>query len=156
VNLYFAYGSNMHPDVMATHAPTARSVGVGALANHRFVITADGFASIELKRTQTVYGVIWRIGSRDRVRLDAWENIAGGLYQAKNLPVQNAGHRYIALTYIARQRPDGRAKAGYMELVIAAALEWQLPPPYIAQLRRFLPKRPCSVTWRSLKEYGWT
>lgn len=156
MNLYFAYGSNMRPDVMATHAPTAKPVGVGALANHRFVITADGFASIEPKQTQTVYGVIWRIEPRDRVRLDAWENIAGGLYRAKNLPVQDAGHRYVALTYMARKRPAGRAKAGYMELVIAAALEWQLPPAYIAQLRRFLPKRPCGVTWRSLREYGWT
>jgi len=50
----------------------------------------------------------------------------------------------------------GRAKAGYMELVIAAALEWQLPPAYIEYLRHFLPNRPGGVTWRSLKEYGWT
>ena len=156
MNLYFAYGSNMHRDVMATHAPTAKPVGVGALANYRFVITADGYASIEPKRPRTVYGVIWRIGSRDRVRLDAWENIAGGLYRAKNLAVQNAGRRYIALTYMGRKRPAGLPKAGYMELVIAAALEWQLPPAYITYLRRFSPKRPCGVTWRSLKEYGWT
>jgi hypothetical protein len=155
VNLYFAYGSNMHRDVMATHAPTAKPVGVGALANHRFVITADGYASMEPKQAQTVYGVLWRVGPRDRVRLDAWENIAGGLYRAKNLPVRNASHRYIALTYLARQRPAGRAKAGYMELVIAAALEWQLPTAYLASLRRFLPEGPSGVTWRSLKEYGW-
>jgi AIG2-like family len=146
----------MHRDVMATHAPTAKPVGVAALANHRFLITADGYASVAPKRTQVVYGVLWRIEPRDRARLDAWENIAAGLYRAKNLPVQNAGHRYIALTYIGRQRPDGRAKAGYMELVIAAALEWQLPQAYIAYLRRFLPKRPCGATWRCLKEYGWT
>jgi len=156
VILYFAYGSNMHRDVMATHAPTAAPLGVGALANYAFVITADGYASIEPKQTRTVYGVLWRIEPRDRVRLDAWENVAGGLYRAKNLPVQHAGRRYDALTYIARQQPAGRAKAGYMELVIAAALEWQLPPAYIEYLRHFLPNRPGGVTWRSLKEYGWT
>ena len=154
--LYFAYGSNMHRDVMATHAPNAVPLGVGALANYAFVITADGYASIEPKQARTVYGVLWRIESRDRVRLDAWENVAGGLYRAKILPVQHASRRYSALTYIARQQPAGRAKAGYMELLIAAALEWQLPPAYIAYLRRFLPKRPGGVTWRSLKEYGWT
>jgi AIG2-like family len=156
VNLYFAYGSNMHREVMATHAPTAKPVGIGGLANHRFVITADGYASIEPKQVQTVYGVLWRVGARDRVRLDAWENIAAGLYRATNLPVQHAGHRYVALTYVGRPRPVGRAKAGYMELVIAAALEWQLPPAYVAYLRRFLLKQPCGVIWRSLREYGWT
>ncbi len=146
----------MHRDVMATHAPTAKPVGIGVLANHCFVITADGYASVNPKRTQAVYGVLWRIGPRDRVRLDAWENIAGGLYRAKLLPVQHAGHRCKALTYIARQQPVGPAKAGYMELVVAAALEWKLPTAYIAHLRRFLPKRSCGATWRSLKEYGWT
>ena len=156
MNLYFAYGSNMHRDVMATHAPSAKPVGVGALANHRFVITADGYASIEPKQLQIVYGVLWRVGPRDRVRLDAWENIAGGLYRTKNLPVQYAGHRCIALSYVARQRPVGRAKAGYMELVIAAAQEWQLPSTYVTHLRRFLLKRPCGVAWRSPKDYGWT
>jgi hypothetical protein len=156
MNLYFAYGSNMHRDVMATHAPTAMPLGVGVLANHHFVITADGYASVEPKHTQTVYGVLWRIGSRDRVRLDAWENIAGGLYRAKILPAQYAGRRHSILTYIARQQPAGRAKAGYMELVIAAALEWQLPQTYIQYLRCFLPKLSGGASWRSLKEYGWT
>ncbi len=156
MNLYFAYGSNMHRDVMATHAPMAKPLGVGTLVNYCFVITADGYASIEPKRTQAVYGILWRIEPRDRVRLDMWENIAGGLYRTKIVPVQHAGHRYSALTYIARKQPAGRAKAGYMELVIAAALEWRLPRAYIEYLGRFLPKRSGSVTWRSLKEYGWT
>lgn len=156
MNLYFAYGSNMHRDVMATHAPAAVPLGVGTLSNHRFIITANGYASVEPKPTRTVHGVLWRIEPRDRVRLDAWENVAGGLYRAKILPVQRDSRRYSALTYIGRQQPAGRAKIGYMELLIAAALEWQLPAAYIAYLRRFLPKRPVGVTWRSLKEYGWT
>jgi len=156
VILYFAYGSNMHRDVMATHAPNAVPLGVGALANYAFVITTDGYASIEPKQTRTVFGVLWRIESRDRVRLDAWENTAGDLYRAKILPVRHAGRRYGALTYIARHKPIGRAKAGYVELLIAAALEWQLPPAYIASLRRFLPKRPGGAAWGSLREYGWT
>jgi hypothetical protein len=156
VNLYFAYGSNMHRHVMATHAPDARPVGVAALADYRFLITADGFASIEPERPRTVFGVLWRIEPRDRVRLDAWENVVGGLYRAVQLPVYHAGRRCAALTYLARRRPPGRAKAGYMELVIAAALEWQLPEAYIGFLQQFLPQRPGGATWRSLKEFGWT
>lgn len=146
----------MHRDVMATHAPAAAPLGVAALANCCFVITADGYGSIVPKQKRTVYGVLWRIGSRDHVRLDAWENVAGGLYRARILPVQHAGRRYNALTYIARRQPAGRAKAGYVELLIAAALEWQLPQAYVASLRRLLPKRRGGATWRSLKEHGWT
>ena len=74
--LHFAYGSNMHRAVMRTHAPHAEPVGAAALADFRFVITADGYASVAPKRGATVHGVLWRLTSRDRVTLDAWEGIA--------------------------------------------------------------------------------
>jgi AIG2-like family len=154
--LHFAYGSNMSCAVMRQHAPDAEPIGVAVLADHHFVITADGYASVEPRRVDRVHGVLWRLSPRDRVTLAAWENIAGGLYRAKTLPVQQAGRRHMALTYVARPRQAGRAKAGYMELVIAAALEWQLPPAYIASLRHFLPKRPGGAGPRGLKEFGWT
>ena len=154
--LHFAYGSNMSRIVMRKHAPDAQPIGVAALANYRFLITAEGYASIEPKRANTVYGVLWRLTPRDRTTLDAWENIAAGLYGAKILPVQQAGRRRMALTYVARPRQTGLAKAGYMELVIAAALEWQLPRAYTQSLRRWLPKRRGSAGPRKLEEFGWT
>ena len=86
--LHFAYGSNMHRAVMRKHAPDAEPLGVAALANHRFVITADGYASVVPLGAQTVLGVLWRLTPRDRVTLDAWENIAGGQYRAQILPVE--------------------------------------------------------------------
>jgi hypothetical protein len=156
VILHFAYGSNMSRIVMRSHAPNAQPVGVAALAGHRFLITADGYASIEPKRASIVYGVLWRLTPRDRATLDAWENVAGGLYQAKMLPVQHAGRRRMALTYVARPRHIGLAKAGYMELVIAAALEWDLPRPYTYSLRRWLPRWRGNAGPRKLEEFGWT
>jgi len=155
VILHFAYGSNMNHAVMHKHAPDAEPAGVAALKNYRFVITADGYASVEQRHATAVYGVLWRLSPRDRVTLDAWENIARGLYRAETLPVQQAGRRRTALIYIARPRHTGRAKASYMELVIAAALEWQLPPAYIASLRHWL-RRPAGVGPRKLGEFGWT
>jgi hypothetical protein len=154
--LHFAYGSNMSRAIMRKRAPGGVPVGAAVLANHRFVITADGYASVEPKRGSRVHGVLWRLTRRDCVTLAAWENIAGGLYRTKTLPVQQAGRRQLALIYVGRPRPPGRAKAGYMELVIAAALEWQLPQAYIAALRRFLPKRPGGAGPRKLEEFGWT
>jgi hypothetical protein len=156
VILHFAYGSNMSRAVMREHAPDAEPLGVAVLANYRFLITTDGYATVVPKRTEAVCGVLWRLTPRDCVTLAAWENIAGGRYRAKTLPVQRAGRRQMALTYVARPQRAGRARAGYMELVIAAALEWRLPRAYIASLRQWLPKRPGGAGPRKLKEFGWT
>lgn len=154
--LHFAYGSNMNRAVMRRHAPAAEPVGVAALANYRFVITADGYASVAPMRGKSVHGVLWRLTPRDCVTLAAWESLARGLYRAETLPVSEAGRRRMALVYIARWRAVGRAKPGYLELVIAAALEWQLPDAYIASLRRWLPRRPGRAGSHKLKEFAWT
>ena len=90
---YFAYGSNMSPAVMRKHAPLAVPIGVAKLPHYRFVITADGYASVVPRRTAVVYGVLWRLTPRDRVTLDAWENISAGLYRAASMPVLHAGRR---------------------------------------------------------------
>jgi len=155
VILHFAYGSNMSRTVMRKHAPDAEPIGVARLKGYRFVIAANGYASVQPMRASTVYGLLWRLTLRDRVTLDAWENIAAGEYRAEALPVHRAG-RHVALVYVARPMRAGRAKAGYMELVINAALEWQLPPAYIASLRHWLPRRPGGVGPRKLGEFGWT
>jgi hypothetical protein len=153
--LHFAYGSNMSRAVMHRHAPGAQPVGVAELKDFRFVITADGYASVEPARRQLAHGVLWRLTSRDRVTLDAWENIAGGLYRAVTLPVHQAGRRRAALIYVARPGGEGRAKPGYIELVIAAAREWQLPQTYITSLQQWLPARPSGASTRKLGEFGW-
>jgi hypothetical protein len=149
VMLHFAYGSNMSRAVMRKHAPGAEPVGVAALTNYRFLIIAQGYASVAPLRARTVYGVVWRLTPRDCVTLAAWENIAGGLYRAETLPVRREGRRRMALVYRARSRQEAAPRAGYMEVVIAAALEWQLPDVYINELRGWLQRR-------SHKEFRWT
>jgi hypothetical protein len=142
VTFHFAYGSNMSRAVMRRHAPGAEPLGVATLANYRFLITTHGHASVAPLRTKTVYGVLWRITPRDRVTLAAWENIAGGLYRAAILPVRQAGRQRLALVYLARSQAEAPPQAGYMDMVIAAALEWQLPLPYIEELRSWSLRRP--------------
>ena len=154
--LHFAYGSNMDRAVMRRHAPAAEPVGVAALANHRFVISADGYASVVPARAQTVYGVLWRLTPRDRVTLDIWESVASGQYRAEALPVLVAGSRRQVLVYVARRRRAGRPKAGYMELVLAAARAWNLPADYVASLQHWLPAQPSGAGSRNLKAFGWT
>jgi hypothetical protein len=154
--LHFAYGANMDRAVMRKYAPAAEPLGVAALRNHRFVITADGYASVEPARASTVHGVLWRLTPRDRVTLDVWESVARGHYRAVTLPVLHAGCRRPALVYVARPRPIGRPRAGYMELVVAAARAWNLPADYIAALQLWLAREPRGAGHRSLKEFAWT
>ena len=154
--LHFAYGANMHRGIMRRHAPAATPVGAAALTDYRFIITADGYASVAPARTHIVHGVLWRITPRDRVMLDAWENVAAKLYRAEILPVHHGAAIRPALVYIARGGRTGRPKAGYMELVIAAARAWPLPQDYISSLQRWLPRRPTGAGSRKLGDIPWT
>jgi len=151
--LHFAYGANMSREVMRRYAPAARPLGPAALADHRFVITADGYASVEPERGQAVHGVLWRITPRDRVLLDAWENVGSGLYRAEIVPVRRKRCLAPALVYFARPNGEGRPKPGYMELVIAAAWEWELPDPYIHSLEDFASMRPRGADARKIGEF---
>ena len=151
MTLHFAYGSNMSRAVMRRHAPGAEPVGVATLTNYRFLITTHGHASVASCQASVVYGVVWRLGIRDRVTLAAWENIAGGLYRAAMLPVRQAGRRRLALVYLARAQTEAAAQVGYMDVVIAAALEWHLPLPYIEDLRSWSSRRP-----QRLRAFRWT
>jgi len=154
--LHFAYGSNMHRAVMRRHAREAQPLGVAELADYRFVITADGYASVVAMRGRAVCGVLWRLSPRDRVTLDAWENVARRHYRGEIIAVRSGGRRRPALVYIARPRPTGIAKAGYMELVIAAAHAWSLPPTYIASLQDWLPGRGRGAATPHFGAFGWT
>jgi len=156
VTLHFAYGANMHRAVMRRHAPDAEPLGVAELADRRFVITADGYASVERAIAQTVHGVLWRITPRDRVTLGGWENVAGKLYRAVMMPVRHDGRLHRALVYIARPNGEGRPKAGYVELVTAAAREWKFPEGYIEDLERWLPAVPATAGTRKLGDIEWT
>jgi AIG2-like family len=151
--LHFAYGSNMHGAIMRQHAPNAVSLGPARLDGYRFIVTADGYASIAPRRSASVHGRLWRLTARDRVTLDLWENIAAGLYGAEMLPVIAAGKRRQALIYIARRRPLGQPRPGYMEIVVQAAREMGLPPDYIGALQRWVPKQPLGAGQRRLQRY---
>ena len=152
--LHFAYGSNMHRSVMRKHAPEAVALGVACLKDYRFIITADGYASVAPHPRGCVHGILWRLSLCDRITLERWENIAAGLYRAEMLPVIAVGKRRRAIVYVARSRPRGVPRPGYMEIVMTAARECGLPADYVISLRRWLPKQPLLAGHRSLGEFG--
>jgi gamma-glutamylcyclotransferase (GGCT)/AIG2-like uncharacterized protein YtfP len=134
--LYFAYGSNMSRALMHKHCPTAKAVGTGVLDRHRFMITADGYASV-LPGSGCVHGVLWRVLTRDLTALDLYEDVASGLYRRRRCNVSCGSARHNALIYVARPRGEGGPKPGYLELVVAAARDWNFPQSYISELSRW-------------------
>jgi hypothetical protein len=139
--------------VMRKHAPGAVALGIARLEGYRFIITTDGYASVAPHARFCVHGRLWRLTARDRVTLDRWENIAAGLYRREMLPVIAAGKRRRALVYVARARPRGVPRPGYMEIVMAAAREYGLPADYVTSLQHWLPKQPLAAGHRSLGEF---
>ena len=135
--LYFAYGSNMSREPMRQRCPGARVLGRATLREHRFVIMANGYASVVPSPGDDVHGVLWRVTPRDLAALDAYENIAGGLYRRVMLSVIHNSATVAAITYLGCVKREGHPRKGYLELVIESGREAGLPAEYIEGLARY-------------------
>lgn len=141
MSLYFAYGSNMHRAGMAARCSGAQALGVARLNGWRFVIGTHGYASIVPAPGCAVIGVLWRLAARDLAALNAYESLDSGLYGRRHLMVRQNGLARSALVYVGRVGGEGRARPRYLELILAAARDWQMPERYIAGLRRWTQAR---------------
>ncbi len=139
--LHFAYGSNMSRKLMHARCPSAVALGVAQLANWRFVITRDGFASLVSEPGAVVHGVLWQLSARDLTAVNAYEGLDVGLYRRRILPVRFNGQRRSALIYLGRSSEPGRPRPAYLDVVIEAARDWLLPDEYIDALTRWSSRR---------------
>ena len=139
--LYFAYGSNISRAGMRMRCPAARPVGPARLDNYRFFIGIDGWGSVEPSRGNVVYGVAWRLTPRDMAAMHAYELVHAGLYEVRHLPVRAGARLTLAMVYLLRRRAPGKPKPGYIELIAAAARDWELPERYIRSIERWSPSR---------------
>jgi gamma-glutamylcyclotransferase (GGCT)/AIG2-like uncharacterized protein YtfP len=137
--LSFAYGSNMSLEPMRQRCPGARLLGTATLRGYRFVIMTNGYASVVPDPSGVVHGILWRIRPRDLAALDAYEEVAEGLYSRDLLPVLSNGQTMMALVYLGMEKSEGAPREGYMELVVQAAREHRLPEDYIESLVRLAP-----------------
>ena len=149
--LYFAYGSNMDVDAMKARCPRSRPLCVGRLPRHRFFIMQGGYASIARDPRRMVHGVLWDLALSDVRALDAYEDVAGGLYAKTQQPILRAtGGSARALVYIGRAQGSDAPRPGYMEHVSAVARAWGLPDAYVRELAALTPgpARPgAAVSW---------
>ncbi|MGE5269447.1 MAG: gamma-glutamylcyclotransferase family protein [Thiohalocapsa sp.] len=137
--LHFAYGSNMSRPLMRARCAGAEALGTATLAGWRFVINPDGLGSIAPDAGSRVHGVLWRLTARDLAAVNVYESVDSGLYLRRRLTVRCGERLSAALVYIARREGEGRPRPGYIDLVVEAAREWDLPAAYVRSLARWAP-----------------
>jgi gamma-glutamylcyclotransferase (GGCT)/AIG2-like uncharacterized protein YtfP len=135
--LHFAYGSNMSAALMHRRCPGARLEGCARLPGYRFIVMRSGYASVVPAPGSSVHGVLWHVTPRDVAALNAYENLAGGLYRAVTLAVMSQRRGRVALVYIGRDRGPGRPPPGYLDIVTQAARDAGFPTRYLGCLRRW-------------------
>ncbi len=142
MELYFAYGSNMHPVQMQERCPSADFKGICELKGFRLIFNRKGshrqgaVASVEPGDPQEdlVMGVLWEIPSEDLARMDSIENpIEKPLaYVRVAVPVacQDQASKY-AWIYMAF--PDGlmlEPDPEYLDIILDGAIKVGLPESY--------------------------
>jgi gamma-glutamylcyclotransferase len=140
---YFAYASNMAPEVIARLCPQHRYLGVACLADHRLaftrrsVKTGTGVADIIEAPGETVWGVLYKIADDELAAIDRKEG-QGWAYTRVILPVrlEADGSECAAVTYTVRAKEPAEIAPSrqYLGQVIAAAHERGLPGPYVERL----------------------
>ena len=141
VPLYYAYGSNMDGAALQSRCPSARFVATARLPLHRFTLMGNGYATIRRDPREDVHGALYDIAAADFAALDAYEDIAGGLYVKTAITVEKSdGSVQRALVYLGCDAATGRSiHPGYVEGIVAAARALELPAAHVASLESFLP-----------------
>ena len=142
--LYFAYGSNMHPERLRRRVPSCVAIGAAELSGYIlafFKRGRDGSGKCTLieaeQPTARVHGVLYRIDPSHRVNLDEAEGLGVG-YESLSVDVSIERDAHSAFTYIAqRDYVDSslRPYDWYKALVVDGARHHGLHEAYLDFLR---------------------
>jgi len=131
---YFAYGSNMDPEQFRSRCPQSRVLGPATLADHRFIITTRGYASIEPHVGSLVHGVLTALTEADEAALDSFEGVRHCIYRKDSMVVGLDGGELTALVYVDNETAHGRPKPGYLERVLRGARHHGFPPHAVQEI----------------------
>ncbi len=94
--LYFAYGSNLHPQRMKERCPGAVALGHAVLPHYR--LAERLYADIDMAPGAEVHGVLYLLTPRHLALLDRYEGYPQ-IYRRSKLDVRWRDHLYSAITY---------------------------------------------------------
>lgn len=157
---YFAYGANMDRDSMHLRCPKSRPLGRAKLARHRFFIMGSGHGSVKRDTRMDVHGVLYDLALADIPGLDRHEELGCGLYQKISQPMLREGAAPVrALLHVGSSGQEGVAQGDYLDRVIAAARDWNLPESYLTYLSSLKGGRAPNMQannngWRAIRLKG--
>lgn len=129
----------MIPNQMAVRCPNASVAGVACLQGYTFRINSRGVATVIPDETKRVYGLLWDITPQDVLALDHYEGVRAGLYEKATVAVElPSDHQVEALIYLAADQSIGLPRPQYMEDIVVAAKQYELPQAYIRELAIWL------------------
>jgi phage replication-related protein YjqB (UPF0714/DUF867 family) len=135
---YFAYGSNLCVEQMASRCPGASDPRPAVLADHDWLINERGVATLEPFIGSTVHGVVWTLTEYDLENLDSAEGVPDR-YRRDRLTVQTAHGPATPWVYIDHRVQPGAPREGYLDRIINGALHHGLPHQWIEFLHRWDP-----------------
>lgn len=138
--IYFACGSNMLTERIRLRVKSATPLGMARIDGRcldfaKVSVDGSGKADIATCEGGIVYGVLFEI---ERAELDILDKYEGIDYQRSDVRVSFCGSDSDAITYIARPEKRGvvRPFSWYLSLVVAGAIQHDLPTSYQAALRK--------------------
>jgi hypothetical protein len=140
--LYFAYGSNMLSRRLRERTPSAVAVGTGYVCGRHLTFDkdgSDGSGKCDMEPTSSqsdrVHGVLYRVDLGEKQLLDEAEGL-GESYSEEHVRVVTSDGECRALAYVAiRKETDLHPYGWYKALVVAGAIEHELPVEYVERLR---------------------
>lgn len=122
--LYFAYGSNLSLEGMASRCPDCEPVGSATLDG--WALTFRGVADIERRKGARTHGALWAISDRDLERLDAYEGCPN-LYRRELVAARTEDGKLVAVTYVMTDDYVGLPSLSYYRTVKRGYEQWDLP-----------------------------
>tara|TARA_R110002020_G_scaffold34640_5_gene105185 strand:+ start:504 stop:1268 length:765 start_codon:yes stop_codon:yes gene_type:complete len=112
---YFAYGSNLNLEQMATRCPNARHIGNVKIKDWRLVFR--GVADIEPFIGGRLVGGVFKINDTDELALDDYEGYASGLYTKDYFDFKIAGKEERVMYYTMGTTDIGQPSTYYYKTI---------------------------------------
>jgi gamma-glutamylcyclotransferase (GGCT)/AIG2-like uncharacterized protein YtfP len=138
--LYFAYGSNLDADQLATRCPTSEARFRARLRDHRLDFThfsshwVGGAADVLPHSGDEVWGFVYEMDETDLTLLDRFE---GGYDRVVLWVEADDGRDHRTISYTVRNKHTFTPTEVYLEKMLRWGEHWELPPGYLARLRTF-------------------
>ena len=140
---YFAYGSNLSKEQVATRCPESEYVISGKLLDYAWLIATRGYASVRPSQDNFVLGEIFSLSEQDIAYLDVYESVAEGMYEKITLNIKTAKGTFDCLVYIAADNKPGKTQTEYIARINAGINSANLPNDYVSKyIRPYIPENP--------------